>query len=252
MVSITSYSSNHIDAQMTVAGHPSQWRFTGFYGHPERHRRKDSWNLLEDLSPQSNQPWLLMGDFNDIRHPEEKRGRVPHPRWLMEGFNRVIEKCGLRDLDIEGYKFTWERGRGTPNWVEEKLDRILASTDWLEMFDNAKGEAAETPVSDHLPIILWPILTEKTRRIRRFRFENLWLKERNCRAIVADCWNATRGNNLGSRLGVCSKALWKWGRKFTDNLQAEINYSTNQMKMLRHRTDRNGIKDFIQAQRRSV
>nr|GMC71226.1 uncharacterized protein LOC109186215 [Ipomoea batatas] len=76
MVSITSYSSNHIDAQMAIPGHPSQWRFTGFYGHPERHKRRDSWNLLEDLSSQSNLPWLLMGDFNDIRNPEEKRGMI--------------------------------------------------------------------------------------------------------------------------------------------------------------------------------
>ena len=38
---------------------------------------------------------------------------------------------------MEGYPFTWERSRGEPNWVEERLDRALATREWLNNFENA-------------------------------------------------------------------------------------------------------------------
>lgn len=79
-VDIVSFSRNHMDAIVCLEGEGnSRWRFTGFYGFPERARRKDSWQLLRNLSERSNLPWVVMGDFNDILRAEEKRGRVPHP-----------------------------------------------------------------------------------------------------------------------------------------------------------------------------
>lgn len=29
---------------------------------------------------------------------KEKRGRVPHPNWMIRGFRETVECCGLRDL----------------------------------------------------------------------------------------------------------------------------------------------------------
>lgn len=111
-----------------------------------------------------------MGDFNDIRCPSEKIGRHPQPRWLMEGFNNAIESSGLSDMVIRGHRFTWDRGRGTPNWVQECLDRVLVSEAWLDLFENATAESLVTPVSDHLPVFMKPIPSSKHRRRKRFRF----------------------------------------------------------------------------------
>lgn len=54
----------------------------------------------------------MVGDFNDLLWKDEKRGRVPHPRWLMQGFGDVIRDSGLQELEFEEYQFTWEIGRG--------------------------------------------------------------------------------------------------------------------------------------------
>jgi len=45
-VEVQGYSANHIDAIVTVPSSGFKWRITGFYGQPETHRRKESWDLL--------------------------------------------------------------------------------------------------------------------------------------------------------------------------------------------------------------
>nr|GMD29417.1 putative ribonuclease H-like domain, reverse transcriptase zinc-binding domain-containing protein [Ipomoea batatas] len=91
-------------------------------------------------------------DFNNIRRPKGKTGRNSHPRWLMEGFNNTILRCGLSELEFSDHQLTWERGIGTPNWVVERLDRILVFDAWMDFFGGAKAMSCETPVcASYLP-----------------------------------------------------------------------------------------------------
>lgn len=133
-----------------------------------------------------------MGDFNDVRCQDEKKGTHSQPEWLCKGFDDVITRSGLRDIEFSGCQFTWERSRGSLQWVREKLDRILASDSWIDMFEGVKATLVEALVSDHLPLVLWPNVDFNARSRRRFKFENLWLKERRCRDLVANCWDNTR------------------------------------------------------------
>lgn len=77
---IKSYSRHHIDAVVTEARLSFRWRLTGFYGHLEIHRRKESWNFLATLNNQFQLPWLCLGDFNEILLGEEKLGGLPRPQ----------------------------------------------------------------------------------------------------------------------------------------------------------------------------
>ena len=72
-VDIQSYSDRHIDAIVTE-GSGFIWRITGFYGNPEAHRQKESWDLLKALNRKFNLPWLCLGDFNEITSMKEKLG----------------------------------------------------------------------------------------------------------------------------------------------------------------------------------
>ena len=68
-----------------------------------------------------------MCDFNDILAQTEKRGRARQPHALIRGFRESVDDCGLMEIGIVGYQFTWERARGNPHLVEEKLDEGLAN-----------------------------------------------------------------------------------------------------------------------------
>ena len=57
-------------------------------------------------------------------------------------------------ISIYGYPFTWERGRGTERWVEERLDRAVASTNWVNKFSTSRLNNLMATCSDHSPIEL--------------------------------------------------------------------------------------------------
>ena len=53
---IKSFLRHHIDVVVTEEGTGFKWRIIGFYGHPETHRRKESWNFLNTLNSQFQLP----------------------------------------------------------------------------------------------------------------------------------------------------------------------------------------------------
>ncbi|GLT27861.1 hypothetical protein SLA2020_028310 [Shorea laevis] len=81
-LSLLSFSQNHIDMEVQGMG-VGTWRFTGYYGHPERHNRRHSWQLLRELATKSDLPWLIGGDFNDLLHSDEKLGGNPQLEWML-------------------------------------------------------------------------------------------------------------------------------------------------------------------------
>lgn len=132
---------------------------------------------MRNLARDSNLPWCLIGDLNNIVCQEEKKGGAIYPGWLIEGFNEVLMETGLRDMNLVGHQFTWEKARNTENWMEIKLDRALTSSLWLDLFLLAKLYNLEGSPSDHSLLLLEPVEKVKHFKKKRFRFENAWLTE---------------------------------------------------------------------------
>ena len=104
-LTIQNYTQNHIEAHVQVL--PSQlWRFIGFYGHPEGHRHRESWALLNKLNGMDQLPWLCMGDFNEILFVDERTREVLGMYGRMEDFNEVVNRCDLLDMGFRGVPFT--------------------------------------------------------------------------------------------------------------------------------------------------
>lgn len=91
---VTGYSRNHIDLRITEHG-KEEWRLTSYYGFPEQRRRRKAWNFLRALSRINHLPWCIIGDFNDILDPKEKRGQVERPIWMIRGFRETVMQCNL-------------------------------------------------------------------------------------------------------------------------------------------------------------
>ncbi|KAK9195743.1 hypothetical protein WN943_003868 [Citrus x changshan-huyou] len=248
-VRLLKYATNFIDAEIEVQ-EIGKWRLTGFYGYPESSRRRESWDLLRLLSSSSSLPWLCIGDFNDLLAANEKRGKIVHPNWKLVGFQRAIEDCNLIDLGVEGYQYTWERARGTDRWVEERLDRAFASEAWLQRFTKAKVYTLESSCSDHLPIFLDPSPGQYITRNRRFRFENVWLREVDCSEVIRESWHSNPGHSIQNKILACGSALTEWGSHLGRNFRKRIMDCKNRMASLRGRRDRNGVAEFTEARNR--
>lgn len=212
-VSVDNYSQNHIDLVFTENGATS-WRLTLYYGFPERTRRKDAWEMICRLANISTLPWCIMGDFNDLLYSADKKGKHPHPNSLMEGFRKALDESMLTEIYLSGGLFTWEKGRGTNDWVQEKLDRAFATRDWVVKFSFCKLSVITAPVSDHEPIFLELMEIAITKREFRFKFENTWLKEPSFVKEVTDHWETIHCANLLPKLNSVSKFMEKWGKDF--------------------------------------
>ncbi|XP_058752390.1 uncharacterized protein LOC131625554 [Vicia villosa] len=131
------YSRNFVNIIVTDEAR-GDWRLTCYYGYPERSRRRQAWELLKEISRVSNIPWCIIGDFNDLLTQNAKAGIHSHPNWLCAGFSEAVSDCNLVDIPLEGYQFTWVKSQGTEHMIEERLDRSLATPEWLNMFPKVK------------------------------------------------------------------------------------------------------------------
>jgi hypothetical protein len=59
-IEIQNYSCHHINAIVTNMTIGVQWKLTGFYGHPDWNKRKESWDLLQQLQYYSTTAWLCI------------------------------------------------------------------------------------------------------------------------------------------------------------------------------------------------
>lgn len=191
-----------------------------------------------------------MGDFNDMLDPTEKEGRVPHPLWCIEGFRDAVRFCVLEDIPSAGYRFTWERGRGSANFVREKVDRVMVNAEWMSCFQTAGARVVEGTNSDHMAVCMHASLERDQRsgRVHRFRFENSWLREEECRAVMERSWRVSEGRDIHERLKVCGRALWKWGRGFYGNFRRRLDRCRTELERLRRGGGVSGSFEDIQKE----
>ncbi|XP_074336020.1 uncharacterized protein LOC141673185 [Apium graveolens] len=205
-INIVDSCSNFIDFEVQHE-QLGRWRYTGYYGYPERGRRAESWDMMRRLAGASTLPWCLIGDFNDIVTMEEKTGGSRQPRVLLDGFAEAITDCGLADLCYTGDRYTWEMSRGTSQRVQERLDRGLATSEWIEMFPGAEVRVLEVSTSDHKPLFLQLNRQVYVPKRGRFRFENMWIEDNDCRNIVKGCWSNEGGSNMMDKMVRCCAKL---------------------------------------------
>lgn len=224
-----------------------RWRFTGFYGCPERSRRTESWEILLNLAAKSELPWCVISDFNDLMFAAEKRGGRRHPYNLLTGFAETIYACNLVDLGFVGERFTWEKSRGTDKWVQEHLDRGFATQAWCILFPEAEIRVLDVTTSDHLPLHLQLNKRVYVPRGKRFKFENVWLKEKDCLNVVRDSWSSTAGREILDRINFCCLQLEQWGGGVTLEYKKKLAGYRGELRKLRARRDAHGIRLYNEA-----
>lgn len=99
-------------------------------------------------------PWLVIGDFNELMRMSEKEGGSNRPRQQMLQYVEAIDFCGLKDIGFVGPKYTWLYLRSDGVQIRERLDRALATAEWVSPFPMAKLHHLTSTASDHSPLLL--------------------------------------------------------------------------------------------------
>lgn len=196
-----------------------------------------TWDLLRYLARDSNLPWVVMGDLNNVTSQDDKRGGARYLRNLVEGFNETLSDAGLFDMNLVGHHYTWERRRGTKDFTEIRLDRVLSDAEWLNMYPMAKVYNLEGSTSDHSPLLLVPKVAIQIAKVNRFRFENAWLVDPMCEQLVKNEWETNSCSDIQGKIQSCGEKLSEWGREVTVNFSGRIKECKTELKKLRRNKD---------------
>ena len=156
------------------------------YGLHTRREQATLWHSLQEVADSDNTPWVVLGDFNVVRKPEEREGGSLVWTEACEDLERCCMEAQLDDLRFSGHYLTWSRGEGE-NYLARKLDRVLVNHVWLETFVEAEARFLPPGLSDHSPMIVsmgLPLLKRKS----FFKFFDLWTESPLFMDIVEKVW----------------------------------------------------------------
>jgi len=108
----------------------------------------------------------------------------------MQGFRDALDYCHLKDLGFNGFPYPWcNRRPGAQNtWI--RLDRGVATIEWILRFPTTQIHHLEAFHSYHKPLLLCSDYEFKQfyRKGRPFRFEAMWLKDSTCEEVIKIHW----------------------------------------------------------------
>ncbi|KAL6141777.1 hypothetical protein ACLB2K_060064 [Fragaria x ananassa] len=120
---------------------------------------------VEALSGDSSLPWIVVGDFNEILHEDEKEGGLArNPNQILR-FQGALDDAELFDLGFRGAPFTCKRGD-----VRCQLDRAVATPSWLDVFPASRVLHLPPIHGDHVPLLIGVFQEEPLQRQWQFRF----------------------------------------------------------------------------------
>jgi exonuclease III len=168
---VVSVSNQHLLANVITArvsiGEIHSWWFTGVYG-PQHDVDKVAFlQELQDIRDLHAGPWVVAGDFNLIVDSGDKNHGILH-RHMMGRFRRTLSNLELKEVYLNGRRFTWSNERAQPTL--EKLDRVFSTVDWEELCPDAFLSAMSSGLSDHCPLVL--SLAPDLHRGRKFQFQS--------------------------------------------------------------------------------
>ncbi|KAI9106996.1 hypothetical protein K1719_022524 [Acacia pycnantha] len=88
--------------------------FTSIYSIPDQRHKQILWDAMEGYASVNLNPWVVMGDFNDIALNGEKSGGSGGNEMRMRRFTERLRRCRLSDLGACGPRYTW---KGRFLWV---------------------------------------------------------------------------------------------------------------------------------------
>ncbi|GKV42785.1 hypothetical protein SLEP1_g50152 [Rubroshorea leprosula] len=118
------------------------------YGPNDRQKRAKLWEELRRMKTDKEGHWLIAGDFNAVRGPEERRGKIRESPG-MNDFDEFIVATDLVDVKLTNRRYTWYKPDGT---ARRRLDRFLLSTEMSNMEGEWIQQALPRNISDHCAV----------------------------------------------------------------------------------------------------
>ncbi|CAA0837256.1 Unknown protein, partial [Striga hermonthica] len=221
--------SNHFCIQLEVEGigevDPIWIVFV--YASTDKNERMRQWNFLEVARCSWGKKWILGGDWNETCDPSEKKGGRVKSAGELFHFNNFIANMGMQELKLSGHNFTWENCRSEEGYIEEQIDKIFVSFDWLVDHLNVEVQNIFRSSFDHRLLALNDNPSSQEHRHKRFFFDKRWLKRDGIQEVVQNSWQSEQAGTpmyqVSEKIKSTRLALLKWSSSFRQNqLKAKV------------------------------
>ncbi|XP_019240016.1 PREDICTED: uncharacterized protein LOC109220010 [Nicotiana attenuata] len=186
------------------------------YGFNTVEERRSLWSSLQDISINTNCPWLVCGDFNAILTTADRRSCHPVTFNEVKEFADCINYTLLNELQWKGEYYTWTNKQQAGERVSSKIDRAFGNHDWMVNWGHIVLEYDLPNISDHAPMLL--TLQTVSQKIRvPFRFFNIWGEHAQFLEIVEAHWKKQLDNdptqNVWNKLKAMRSAFRQLNQK---------------------------------------
>jgi hypothetical protein len=121
---------------------------TNIYGPNGDEERHAFSREIRELADTIQGPWLMAGDFNSIRNPQERS--IVNMSSNEHLFNDFIWDLTLQEIPLLDRFFTWSNMQNPP--ILSKLDRVLLNPQWDSILPNTVISTLPRITSDHYPL----------------------------------------------------------------------------------------------------
>ena len=197
-------NDTHVLVTTFVSTQSSQsWTLANVYGPCAGEERDIFTNWLYDVNIPNGQDWLLLGDFNYMRAPDNRNKPGGNLNDMIT-FNDIIRKQQLIEIPVQGRTYTWSNMQLDP--LLEQIDWFLTSLHWTNTYPKTLVKPLGKPVSNHIPCVV--TIETKIHHSKLFRFESYWILHPGFMDIVQELWNTPVFNkNAAATLAHKFKAL---------------------------------------------
>ncbi|XP_055959779.1 uncharacterized protein LOC130014847 [Mercurialis annua] len=187
--------------------------------------RRNQFASLLSLKAKLQNKVVIMGDFNDITHPSEKEGGLLYVPAAHVDFINFIYNMQLIDMGFVGPAFTWSNHQSSPNLIQERLDRSLATNEWTTSFPHFSVHHLKSVASDYCPLLLH--LSNLKRYTRaRFHYDYRWNKYQMLLPNIASIWaspiNGSSMFQIHRKLQMTRQFLLSWKKQHFQNPKQQI------------------------------
>nr|GEU99330.1 G-type lectin S-receptor-like serine/threonine-protein kinase LECRK1 [Tanacetum cinerariifolium] len=177
-------SDNFIGIYGTWASNNVKVLFVTIYAPQHAYLKRVLWEYILVWIGRWNGEVIIMGDFNEVRFADERRGLMFYPS-MARCFNNFISSFGLVDIKLEGFSFTWSHPSASKL---SKLDRFFVSEGILVVFPSIIALCLDRHLSDHRPILLHEVHTDFGPI--PFCFYHSWFSFKGFDDMVEHTWNS--------------------------------------------------------------
>ncbi|XP_071727588.1 uncharacterized protein [Rutidosis leptorrhynchoides] len=215
------------------------------YGPHDDNNKQRLWDFLLNLILKKNdQPWVVCGDFNEVRNASE-RFNCNYIDSRAKKFNEFIDMSKLIDIAMGGRTFTRVSDDGLKF---SKLDRFLINDSFHNMWSCVSVVALDRGKSDHCPIVLKD--DERNFGPKPIKVFDEWLDLDNAESCIKEVWSDPGGggarldSRLRNKLKKVKFALKAASSQKFGNLDEEIEMFKSLANALELRTELGQISDM--------